>query len=72
MTDATQDPELRAFHNRLRKLINIDRSQLIDAGVMSEDDSSGWQAFRAHPWRWFIRAGDEEMARVWAIMERKR
>ena len=61
--------ELSVFHNRLRKLLNIDLYQLVDAGVMASDDTAEWERFQDNPWRWFIRAGDEQVQRVWAIME---
>lgn len=63
--------ELRTFHNRLRILINIDMSELVNAGIISSDDTSQWIAFRDNPWRWFIRAEDEQVSRVWKIVEHR-
>lgn len=61
--------QLHIFHNRLRKLLNIDMSELVSAGVISSDDTAAWESFQANPWRWFIRCGDDQAERVWAIME---
>ena len=57
------------FHNRLRKLLNIDQHELIEAGVMTADDTEQWLAFQRDPWRWFIRADDHRAGLVWKIME---
>ncbi len=57
------------FHNALRILASIDRCELIDAGALSDDDTGGWLAFRDDPWRWFVRAGDDEARAVWRIIE---
>ena len=69
MTDQT---ELEIFHNRLRKLLNIDMWQLVNAGVISSDDMGAWLSFCDNPWRWFIWCSDEQAQRVWAIIERPR
>ncbi len=57
------------FHNALRILSSIDMRELVHAGAISDDDTGGWQSFRDNPWRWFIRAGDDEAAAVWRIIE---
>ena len=61
--------DLRAFHNRLRRLLNIDLDELVRAEVMDADDPAQWAAFRTNPWLWFIRAPDAIAERVWMIME---
>jgi hypothetical protein len=63
--------EMRTFHNRLRKLLNIDMSQLVNAEVISSDDTGAWLSFCDNPWRWFIRCSDEQAERIWTIMERR-
>jgi hypothetical protein len=60
--------EFHSFHNRLRKLLNIDQLVLVDAGVMAANDTEQWLAFQRDPWRWFIRADDARAALVWRIM----
>jgi len=60
---------LAEFHNALRILAGIDMRELVHAGAISGDDTGGWQSFRDNPWRWFIRAGDDEAAAVWRIVE---
>lgn len=67
MSDAPT--ELSVFHNRLRLLLNVDMGQLVDAGVISSDDTGSWQAFRNDPFRWLIRAPFEDVRRVWLIIE---
>ena len=68
----SDQPELRVFHNRLRKLLNIDMSQLVNAGVISSDDTGAWLSFCDNPWRFFIRCDDDQAEKIWAIMERGR
>jgi hypothetical protein len=53
------------FHNRLRILACIDRDELVAAGI----DVGEWLAFQSDPWRWLIRASDQDAARVWAILD---
>lgn len=56
------------FHNALRILANIDMSEMVEAGAIASDDTSGYSAFAADPWRWLIRAGDDEARAVWRIV----
>lgn len=64
--------EFATFHNRLRKLLNIDMYELIRAGVIEADDTAAWERFSESPWRWFIRADDDKARKLWAIMEAPR
>lgn len=68
MSDAPT--ELRVFHNRLRRLLNIDKPDLVGAGVIASDDDIGsWQAFRHDPFRFFIACSEDQAARLWRLME---
>ena len=61
----TPAKRLRLFHNALRILINIDRHDLVGAGVGGHH----WPAFRKDPYRWFIAATDADAERVWLLIE---
>jgi hypothetical protein len=58
------------FHNRLRIMLSIDAYELHEAGVKMSG-REWWDDFRHDPFRWFIRASEEDAAKVWAIMERR-
>lgn len=60
---------LRAFHNALRILLNIDRDELEAAGVIPRGDHNAWGDFRQNPWRFFIRAPDPAAEKLWAMIE---
>ena len=62
------DQGLSLFHNRLRVLLNIDRDELVNAGVLAEEDRASWIAFRESPWRYLIRASDEDAEKMWALV----
>jgi hypothetical protein len=68
--DTVRD-EMAVFHNRLRRLLNIDKDELEKAGVELAG-RHGWEYFRDDPFRWFIRADDERAKKVWAIVEKPR
>lgn len=63
--------EFREFHNGLRILINIDRDELVDAGVLDRNDFHGWLKFGADPFRWFVKASDEQAGKLWALMKKR-
>ncbi len=65
---ATSTPGLRDFHNRLRILLNVGMYDLEDAGIIEQGDVAAWERFQASPWRWFIGCGDEQAAKLWALM----
>ncbi|WP_276200247.1 hypothetical protein [Chelatococcus sp. XZ-Ab1] len=59
------------FHNRLRVLLNIERADLVDAGVIRPTDHNAWGTFHRDPFRFFIRADDATALKLWAIVERR-
>lgn len=59
------------FHNGLRILLNIDRHELEAAHVIKVGDVNAWGEFRRDPFRWFIRADDSQLPKLWAIIERR-
>lgn len=65
-----QNVDFRQFHNRLRMLLNIDAFEFFEAtGTDGDSDHSAlWEAFQANPWRWFIRASDDEARGLFRIM----
>ena len=60
-------PNAQRFHNDLRILLNIELSDLEAAGINM--DHSRWVSFMTDPYRWAIRASDEDYAKLWAIIE---
>lgn len=63
--------DLRAFHHGLRILLNIERDELVAAGLLQHGDHNGWGSFRRDPFRWLIRADDASAAKLWSIIERR-
>ncbi len=59
----------RQFHNALRILINIDRDDLLQAGIQLDNEE--WHSFRADPYRWFIRASDQHAHELWSIIQER-
>lgn len=70
IVDAMNTPRLdmETFHNALRVMQNFDRSELVEAGVIDEDDRAEWTSFTAHPYNWFIRVGDHRAAKLWPLI----
>jgi hypothetical protein len=64
---AESHARFRDFRNRLRVLTSIDMDELAAVGVL--DNSADWQAFSRDPFRWFVRAGDERVERLWRLIE---
>lgn len=62
---------LALFHNGMRILLNLERRDLIDAGVIQPDDAQAWRRFSDNPHRWFIVASDEQARRLWDVIERR-
>lgn len=60
---------LDEFHNALRILTGIDRYELVAFKVIDQDDGAAWHAFRTDPFRWLIRADDEQTERLWRIIQ---
>jgi len=71
VSDALLVLNLRSFHNGLRVLLNIDRPELEQAGVLPAGDHNAWGEFRRDPFRWLIRADDARAAKLWALVERR-
>ena len=65
------DMTLRAFHNGLRLLTSIDRHELVDGGVIQEDDEKEWTIFRENPHKWMILADDDQFDALWAVMKKR-
>ena len=59
--------EMHRFHNALRIMVNIERHELADGGLVLSPE--GWWAFQSDPYRWFIRASDADAVKVWALIE---
>jgi hypothetical protein len=60
---------LPQFHSGLRALLNIDRHDLVAAGVFDAADATEWVRFRDDPFRWFIRAPDAKAEKLWALVQ---
>ena len=55
------------FHNALRVMKNINRSDLEANRVQLTDKE--WEHFRSNPYDWFIKAEHEDAVCVWKIIE---
>ena len=63
--------EMREFHNALRTMLEIDRDELVNAGIISRNDKREWYAWRESPFDWFIQARDNQALKIWTIMEER-
>ena len=63
--------DLSDFHNRLRIMIGIDMSELVNAGVIRANEFERWYEFRDNPFHWLIRTDDESAAKLWVLIERR-
>lgn len=59
----------REFHNALRIMWNLDRHELVDAGVIEADQEGHWLAFRDHPHATAVRMNDERFDRLCKLIE---
>lgn len=57
------------FVNGLRILHNLDRHELVEAGVLDAGDTEGWWAFQAQPPLQVMRMGDERLNKLWPLVE---
>ncbi|MBI1182614.1 MAG: hypothetical protein GC201_18905 [Alphaproteobacteria bacterium] len=57
------------FHNALRIMINLDRHELVAAGILKHGDHNAWGTFHRDPYRWFIRAPDAQARKLWGLIE---
>lgn len=62
---------LDEFHNGLRILSSIDFHELVEAGVIEDDDETEWAVFKANPHRWLNTADDDQAAKLWALMVKR-
>lgn len=62
---------MREFHNALRVLLSIDMHELEHAGAIRHGDRNPWGTFRRDPYRFFVRAADTTVERLWTIIERR-
>lgn len=71
---------LREFHNALRILRSIDRSELLAEGIEFDDDprpghamreERAWNAFRDNPYETLIHCSDSAAEGLWRIISRR-
>lgn len=65
MTPAN-DNALASFHNSLRILQNVEMSDFLNAAI---GDYAAWRSFSNDPYRFFIRANDTTVNRLWALIQ---
>jgi len=58
--------EMQWFHNALRIMMSIDRHELETSGITLRN--AEWYSFRSNPYVWFIRANDNDAAKIWQII----
>ena len=59
------------FHNALRILRSIDRDELVNAGILPDNDHNAWGAFRRDPYGWFIRAPETKSLKLWELIQKR-
>lgn len=59
----------REFRNALNILRSIDKSELVDAGAISEADTKRWERFRDDPAGFLVKADDATGDAIWRIVE---
>jgi hypothetical protein len=59
------------LRNAICCLHNIERSDLVDAGVIEAADGASWQRFASNPEQFFLRCGDEAAEALWGLIERQ-
>ena len=59
------------FHNGLRIMMSIDQDELVSAGIIRANDHNAWGEFRRDPFRWFIRASDDQAKKLWTLMQKR-
>ena len=62
---------LRQFSNALRVVLNLERVELVRAGLMRQGDHEAWSVFRRDPLRWLIRADDQKAEILWRLVEQR-
>jgi hypothetical protein len=61
-----------SFHTVLMTLMVLDQQELVDAGALADRDYEAWDAFKADPARWFLKANDDIAKAVWKAIWRRR
>lgn len=61
----------RQFRNGLCILMSIDQHELVAAGIDRMREPNVWASFVANPFLWFVKAGDADADRLWAIVQRR-
>ena len=61
-----------SFHTVLMTLMVLDQQELVDAGALADRDYEAWDAFKAAPARWFLKADDAIAEAVWEVIWRRR
>jgi hypothetical protein len=69
MGSAHHKQSLQDFRSRLCALRCLDRPDLVEAGVIAADDSSGWVTFAKSPSEWFLHCDDATAEKVWALVD---
>lgn len=62
-------PSLR-FLNACRILLNIDKHELVEAGIMhGNEGGNDWSRFNRDPLMFIIRLDDDKIERLWQLIE---
>lgn len=57
------------FRNRLCILRSVDRHELVEAGVMGDDDLTKWNTFLRDPVGFFVVCEDHRAEKLWRLIE---
>ena len=61
--------QARRLRQSLTILLNLDKHDLVQAGVIEEDDNAGWERFRDGPHEAALRVSGERFDRLAALVE---
>lgn len=62
-------PSLR-FLNAIRILLNIDKHELVDAGIMHDHEGGNdWNRFNRDPLMFIIKLDDDKLEKLWCLIE---
>ncbi len=61
------------FHNCIRILMNIDKWELVEAGIIKDDSTSGtcWTRFNNDPLIFIAKLNDDAYDALWDIMKKR-
>lgn len=59
------------LRNAICALNGIDRSDLVEAGIIEANDGASWQRFASNPERFFLRCGDEQAQKLFKMIEQR-